>query len=237
MLLIEDDESLSTSLVRALEDADYRVSAVRFGTDAELFLRDNEPDVILLDLGLTDIEGLLLLANIRPRTTASVIVIGGRDTEPESLLSARLGADDFFAKPFELKQLLGSIQTVLRRRQTVTVNPPARLRVGELVIEPTSGSALIGRETVHFTPTQFRALVILASHAGQPVDRSTLIAELFPDMSGPRAEHLLDVHISRLRSRLASGPQPAPLLINVRGRGFALLTGVSHRGGHPRGQT
>jgi DNA-binding response OmpR family regulator len=228
LLLVEDDSALVASLVRFLAESGYRVVTAVSGGEAEAALAHIEPDLIILDLILPDVDGLILCSIFKARTNAAVIISSGRHAPLDRALSISVGADDFLEKPFVLDELLARIDAVLRRREAAQLNPPGQLQVGELTIGPRSGRAAIAGHALLLTPAQFRLLVALATRPGLTVARETLLALLWEDEPGTRSGHLLDVHISRLRARLAAGPQPAPTIVTVKGRGYAL---VAHSAG------
>jgi two-component system, OmpR family, alkaline phosphatase synthesis response regulator PhoP len=234
LLVVEDDAALAAIMVRFLRAFHFRVWAAGSGAEAEALLAYIQPDVIVLDLILPDVDGLILCSIFKSRTSASVIISSGRHDPLDVALSKSVGADDFLAKPFSLDSLVEHIDAVLRRRESAELNPPGQLHVGELIIDPRRGRATVGERPLSLTPTQFRLLVALATRHGEPVSRQTLMSLLWEDEPRAGPNHLLDVHISRLRARLASGPQPAPKLATIKGRGYALVAQSAREAVQPR---
>lgn len=233
ILLVEDDADTARTLAKALESSGYRVSAVETGAEARAAIEHVRPDLILLDLMLPDTDGLVLTTALKGLTNAPIIVCSGRSEQVDRVLSLKLGADDFVAKPFDLDELEARIEAVLRRAARGREAPPPPtdlIRVGELVIAQARGTVTLGGHTVHLTPTQYRLLVALASHTDEVLSRETLgqIVWGYEDIG---TGHLIDVHIGRLRLKLRRASRTAPVIITVRGRGYTLSDDTSETSG------
>jgi two-component system response regulator MtrA len=225
ILLVEDDASTARSLSRGLEAGGYEVSVVETGAEARAAIPEVQPDLILLDLMLPDTDGLVLTTALKVLTYAPIIICSARQEQVDRVVGLKLGADDFIAKPYDLDELEARIEAVLRRatrpRQMRTA-PPDQLRVGELVISPTRGTATVAGQPLHLTPTEYRLLVALARQPEEMLSREALGHTVwgYGELS---TGHLIDVHIGRLRPKLRRASRTAPVIVTVRGRGYRLV--------------
>ena len=228
VLVVEDDPITARLLVDALELAAYRVCHAVDGSDARGQLERARPDLILLDLMLPDIDGLVLCSVLKSMADVPIVVCSGSSRRSDAVLALKLGADDFIKKPFELDDILARVEAVLRRASPAAPEPaaPARgrameLRVGELCIDPVHRRAAIGAGQLTLTPTEFRLLTALAAQADAVVSREHLANEVW-GYADPSNGRTIDVHIRRLRVKLAAGNGPAPAILSVRGMGYRL---------------
>ena len=227
ILVVEDDPPIARTLVDALESADYRVWHAADGHEARKFLERARPDLITLDLVLPDVDGLVLCSTLKGMANVPIIICSASARRSDPVLSLKLGADDFVRKPFQVDDLLARIEAVLRRAlphgnsSVVTPAPRSFLKVGELTIEPARRRATLGGEPLILTPTEFRLLSVLATHADAVLTRDHLAQQVwgYADASNGRT---IDVHIRRLRVKLGSGPVPGPVIVSVRGIGYRL---------------
>jgi DNA-binding response OmpR family regulator len=231
ILLVEDDPTVAWLLRQLLEGKGYRVWHVATGAEAEVALDGARPDLILLDLMLPDVHGLVLCADLKARADVPIIICSATRRKEDSVLGLKLGADDFIAKPFSPDDLVARVEAVLRRaappRQASSAPPPAQQRIGGLVIDHARCQVTLGGEVVRLTPTEYRLLCVLASRLDEVVSREELAQYVwgYHDRDVARS---LDVHMRRLRGKLAAGAVPAPPLVTVRGFGYKLL---EERGG------
>jgi len=231
ILVVEDDAATARVLVDALEEADYRVWLAISGRDARGQLERARPQLILLDLILPDMDGLVLCSVLKSMADVPIVICSASSRRGDPVLALKLGADDFIKKPFEVDHLLARIEAVLRRASPVassvtSVTQPAgqrygELHVGELTVDVHRRRALLGGVQFLVTPTEFRLLTVLASQSEEVLSRDLLAHEVwgYTDTSNGRT---IDVHIRRLRTKLASGPVPGPAILSVRGTGYRL---------------
>jgi DNA-binding response OmpR family regulator len=253
ILLVDDDQSVASLLREILEAEGYAVEAVGTGGDAEAQIERLQPYLVILDIMLPDADGLMLCSRLLGQWPAPIIMLSGSRRESDRILSLRLGADDFIAKPFDTFELVARVQAVLRRApreigmpSTSPMAPAAGtsvrrdaampggsrdaprtdgpIRVGALVIDPRRRTVSIGDEPVHLTPTENRLLTALAGDAERVFSRDDLAAVLWGyDSLGE--SRAVDVHIRRLRAKLEPFGAGAPPIVTVRGFGYKL--GVS----------
>ncbi len=210
VLVVEDDPSLATQLVRGLARGGYRVDHVTTGQEA---LAAGGPDVVLLDLGLPDIDGVTVCRQLRERSAAAIIVVTARGEEPERVLALDAGADDYLVKPFGLAELLARIRAVLRR-----VRPEGEMiRYGPLTVDLRTRKVTVHGREVALTPKEFDILECLASDPGRVMSRQEILESAW-DAHWYGPTKVLDVHVAALRRKL-----DVPGLIETAyGRGFRL---------------
>jgi DNA-binding response OmpR family regulator len=210
VLVVEDDPGIATQLVRGLSRGGYDVAHVTTGRDA---LSREDPDVILLDLGLPDVDGVEICRQLRERSGVAIIVVTARGEEPERVLALDAGADDYLVKPFGLAELLARIRAVLRR-----VRPGGEvLRHGPLTVDVRTGKVSVSGREVALTPKEFDILECLAADPGRVVSRQEILESAW-DAHWYGPTKVLDVHVAALRRKL---DMPG-LIETVYGRGFRL---------------
>jgi DNA-binding response OmpR family regulator len=211
--VVEDDPSLATQLVRGLGRSGYRVDHVMTGREA---LASGDPDVVLLDLGLPDADGVDVCRRLRARSNAGIIIVTARGEEPERVLALDAGADDYLVKPFGLAELLARIRAVLRR-----VRPGGEvLRHGPLAVDLRTRKVTVDGREVALTPKEFDILECLASDPGRVMSRQEILESAW-DAHWYGPTKVLDVHVAALRRKL-----DVPGLIETAyGRGFRLGEG------------
>lgn len=217
MVIVEDDPSIRTSLRSALEDQGHAVATSSTGMGALDLVVRSEPDVVLLDLGLPDIDGLKVLAMLRGVTSVPVIVITARDDDPTIVAALDSGADDYVVKPFGLDHVAARIRAVLRRGGATDEDPA--IRVGDLTVDPRSRRVTLAGTDVDLTRKEFDLLFALASRRGEVVSKRTLLAEVWQQAYGG-GDRTVDVHLSWLRRKLGETAARPRYLHTVRGVGI-----------------
>ena len=208
VLVVEDDPGIATQLVRGLSRNGYAVDHVTTGGDA---LSRADPDVVLLDLGLPDGDGVDICRRIRQRSGVAIIVVTARGEEPERVLALDAGADDYMVKPFGLAELLARIRAVLRR-----VHPgDGVLRHGPLAVDVRARKVTVAGREVALTPKEFDILECLAADPGRVVSRQEILDSAW-DAHWYGPTKVLDVHVAALRRKLSMPIEAAY------GRGFRL---------------
>ncbi len=224
IMLVDDDPDVERTLTLALETSGYRVVSASTAADARALLRDVRPDLIILDLVLPDADGLVLTPAFRSMTGAPILICSARHTQVDRVLGLKLGADGFLAKPFDLDELEARIEAILRRaaRAGARLKQADDIRVYDLVIVPSRATVQIANRTVHLTPTEFRLLLILASEPAALFTRESLTERVW-GYREVNCNHLVDVHISRVRSKLRSASKDMHFVVTIRGRGYRLI--------------
>src|SRR4030088_607541 len=237
ILLVEDDPDTARSLTKALESSGYRVVVAETGAKARSIIDHLRPDLIMLDLMLPDTDGLVLTTALKTLTNAPIIICSARQEQVDRVLGLKLGADDFIAKPFELDELEARIEAVLRRAsrvREVPAVPAGQIRVDDLLISQSRGTVLLGGQSVHLTPTEYRLLVALASRPDEVLSRETL-GQLVWGYQDLGTGHLIDVHIGRLRLKLRRASSSGPVIVTVRGKGYTIGSDPSSQTGERGG--
>ncbi len=224
-ILVVDDERKILSLVRAyLEREGYRVIDATDGQQAlEAFQRE-VPDLIILDLMLPEVDGLEVCREIRRTSEVPIIMLTARDEDADKLIGLELGADDYITKPFSPRELVARVRAVLRRSHSaeIPVASPARLTVGELVLDEERFEAVCHDYPLVLTPAEFRILAALARSPGRVLSRTQLL-DIALGETYEGYERTIDVHIKNLRRKLATaGAEEGCTIVTVYGIGYKL---------------
>jgi len=213
VLVVEDDPGIATQLVRGLERAGYTADTVAMGAEA---LRRPPSDVVLLDLGLPDVDGIDVCRQLRSTSDAAIIVVTARGEEKDRVLALDEGADDYLVKPFGLAELLARIRAVLRRGQRPGTGSEI-LRHGPLMVDLRTRKVTMGETEVALTPKEFAILECLVTDPGRLISRQEIVERAWDEhWYGPTK--VLDVHLAALRRKLGD----PSLIETVYGHGFRL---------------
>ena len=211
VLLVEDDPSIAEPLRIGLEREGFRVQPVRTGREA---LDAPGADLVLLDLGLPDMDGYEVCRQLRVRSDVPIIVVTARGEEVDRVVGLELGADDYVVKPFGVRELVARMRAVTRRTARRS-GVPDRTEVGPLVLDRRTRRVTVVGEPVGLTPTEFEMLAVLLEDPGAVVSRNTLLERVW----GSRwygASRMIDVHVASMRKKL----RDPSLIETVRGIGF-----------------
>jgi two-component system, OmpR family, KDP operon response regulator KdpE len=220
VLLIEDDPAIRSVLSRALTERGHGVHTAPTGMAGLQAAVDLRPDLVVLDLGLPDVDGTTLLSMLRAVSAIPVIVATARDDEREIVRALDAGADDYVVKPFLAEHLDARIRAVLRRG--AAAEPAATHVVGGLVVNTGAREASLDDRSLELTRLEFDLLAHLASRAGQVVTKRELLADVWHQPYGG-ADKTVDVHLSWLRRKLGETATEPRYLISVRGVGVKLV--------------
>ncbi|HJS72220.1 MAG TPA: response regulator transcription factor [Acidimicrobiia bacterium] len=223
IVLIEDDVEIRRLAASALSEVGHDVeSADRAMAGLELAVRGH-PDLVILDLGLPDIDGTELLRMIRAVSQVPVIVITARGADETVVTTLDAGADDYLVKPFSMAQLEARVRAVLRRRQMT--GEGSQLAVGELVMDLPGRTATLAGEPLDLSPKEFDMLAVLVERSGEVLSKRELLAEVWREPYGG-SEHTVDVHVSWLRRKLGETAQQPRYIQTVHGVGVKLVDPV-----------
>ncbi|MEU0520141.1 response regulator transcription factor [Streptosporangium sp. NPDC006007] len=221
LLLVEDDPLVRSALIRALTERGHAVTSASAGMQGLTRAVEDRPDLVVLDLGLPDLDGCEVLRMLRAVSAVPVIVATARDDEREIVRALDAGADDYVVKPFGGAQLDARIRAVLRRgREADNGMPP--VTVGGLRVEPAAREATLDGVLLGLTPKEFDLLHYLAVRSGQVVTRRELLTEVWR-MAYGGADKTVDVHLSWLRRKLGESAQRPRYLQTVHGVGVKLV--------------
>ena len=202
ILIIDDEPPLSRAVRISLEGYGFVVDTATTGADGYArALQRPLPQIVLLDLGLPDMDGLEVCFRVRTRSTVPIIVLTARDAEYEKIAALDGGADDYVTKPFGMGELLARIRVALRHAGTLPADPPAVLQIGDLRIDPVAHQVTVRGQVVHLTLTEFKLLLHLATNAGRVSTHRALLREVWGSGSSVDTQ-LLRVFIGQLRTKL-----------------------------------
>jgi DNA-binding response OmpR family regulator len=223
ILLVEDDEGIGGSLAGALVGQGYEVRWRRGGWEALAAAEEEPPDVVLLDLGLPDVDGVHLCRLLRKaHRAAAIVVLTARDAEIDVVVGLDAGADDYVTKPFGLAELLARLRACERRRASAQDQGP--LRAGGIALDPGARRAWADGSELRLTPKEFDLLALLVGEAGRAVSRDRII-ELVWDQNWYGSTKTLDMHIVTLRRKLAEAGETGSRITTLRGVGYRLDVG------------
>lgn len=217
ILIVDDEPQIQRFLAHALGASGYDICLAGTGAEALAVLAARKPDLMILDLGLPDMDGKDVIEKVRQKSDLPVIVLSARDQEMEKILALDLGADDFVGKPFAIGELLARLRVCLRPVRAG--KPPERLRLGPLDIDLAAHQVFQGATPLHLTPKEFDLLVALAETPGRVLTHRQLLAKVW----GPA--HVEDVpylrvFIGQLRQKLEADPARPDLILTEPGIGY-----------------
>jgi two-component system KDP operon response regulator KdpE len=220
ILLIEDEPQMRRFLRAALGSHEYRLVEAATAKEGLAHAAGRNPDVILLDLGLPDTDGLEVTRQLREWTSAPVIVLSARGREQDKVAALDLGADDYLTKPFGVEELLARIRVALRHAALVPgAQPNPVFEVGDLKIDLAERRVLRKTEEVHLTPTEYKLLATLVRHGGKLMTHRQLLQEVW-GANFINQSHYLRIYIMQLRQKIEQDPTRPRLLLTEPGVGY-----------------
>jgi len=224
VLIVEDEKGISNFIAAILDANDYKVIKTDKGLEAISMAASHCPDLILLDLGLPDINGLDVLKSIRIWSDMPIIIISARTNEREKVEALDLGADDYITKPFGTSELLARIRTAIRHKQkneTNSLHGINKICIGGIIIDIEKRRVTVDGLEVHFTPVEYKILLLMATHAGKVLTLDMITKEIW----GPYTiEHnALRVNMANIRRKIETNPgEPIYILTEV-GVGYRMV--------------
>ena len=217
ILVVEDEKRIADFLGRGLESAGYAVDLAPDGRSALDLVHTTEYDLIVLDLGLPDIDGMEVLQKIRNRKASPpVLILSARGAVDDRVKGLEQGADDYLTKPFAFVELLARVRVLMRRGQPI----PERLQVGDLALDCIRRRVTRSSDVIELAPKEFSILEYMMRNRGRPLSR-TMIVEHVWDMDYDGLTNIVDVYIRHLRTKI-DDKYPAKLIHTVRGIGYML---------------
>ena len=217
ILLIEDDKRLAEMVKNYLGEFGFAVTAVHSGSAGISLYRRESFDALILDLMLPDMDGLEVCRQIRADAQARILMLTARGDAMDRVIGLEMGADDYLSKPFEPRELLARLRSILRRAKGDS--KPDVLRFGRLDIDAGAREARLDGESRALTSYQFALLLGLAQHAGRVMSREALM-EIVKNERLEAFDRSIDVHISRIRAAIEDDPKHPRRIITVRGAGY-----------------
>lgn len=217
ILLVEDDPSVAASVVDGLENAGFVLTHVETGSKAISSITSVKPDLVLLDLGLPDMDGQDVCREIRKSSAIPIIILSARSEELDRVLALELGADDYVGKPFGMRELIARVRAVHRRVTPGENQSVAIQKIGPISIDRRSQKVFVNNEPIQLTSKEFDLLAYLASDAGAVYRRNDIMNEVW-DTNWYGTTKTVDAHIAALRKKLGN----QDWIESVRGVGFRL---------------
>ena len=226
ILLIEDERTISNFICRALNANDYKAIAAGTGKEGVSLFFSHQPDLVLLDLGLPDMDGLEVLEQLSglPRETP-VLIISARDRETEKVKALDMGAEDYIVKPFGVSELLARIRGTLRRADRVRLNrgsAKSRYQVKDLTVDAARHQVFVGEEEVHFTQNEFKILELLCAHSGKVLTYDFILEHVWGPYGGS-SNQILRVNMANIRRKLKENPSEPRYILTELGIGYRML--------------
>jgi len=233
VLVVDDELHIRRLIHAALARADYAIVEAESAREALEMLREERPDIVLLDLGLPDRDGLELVPLVKQQSNTTLIVVSARDATDQKVAALDLGADDYLTKPFDTDELLARVRVALRNRMTRDGGMLA-VTAGDVTIDLIARTVAKAGHEVHLTPKEYAVLAQLARHPGRVITHKQIMAEVWPHEVEHHVEYLR-VLVRTLRQKLESDPQQPQIISNELGIGYRLRS-VSDTPGDEAGQ-
>ena len=225
ILVVEDDKAVRNLITTTLETQNYQYHTAEKGSEALLEAVSFQPDVMLLDLGLPDMDGIAIIEKVRGWSGMPIIVISARSEDRDKIDALDAGADDYLTKPFSVDELLARVRTAIRHTRTATGNSEIAQQgtytVGDLTIDYNKHQVLVRGENAKLTLSEFRIVALLGKHAGRVMTYDSIIKELW----GPRASgdnQILRVNMANIRRKIEKNPAEPEYLFTEVGVGYRM---------------
>jgi two-component system KDP operon response regulator KdpE len=218
ILVIEDEQPIRRFLHAALTNEEYRVSEAVTGEEGLRLASSQPPDLIILDLGLPDLDGQEVLQRLREWCTAPIIILSARDQEQQKIQALDQGADDYLTKPFGIGELLARMRTALRHAHRVGPETSS-VSIGDLRVDLASRIVICRNEEVHLTPLEYKLLVTMLKHAGKVLTHRFLLREVWGPQNS-QENHYLRVFVASLRRKLEVDPAQPRYIVTEQGVGY-----------------
>ena len=224
VLIIEDEKNIQTFMGKVLKRHDYRILYADTGTEGLELIRSRCPDIILLDLGLPDMNGSEIIENVRTWTSTPIIVISARTSEKEKVMALDLGADDYITKPFGTSELLARIRASLRHSNRLRTNSTLYIRPyrhGDMLLDFSKRILTIGSSEIHLTPIEYKIVAYLAQNSGKVITYASILSNVW----GPYADgdnKILRVNMANIRRKIEDDPAQPKYIFTEVGVGYRM---------------
>ena len=223
ILVVEDDPGILRALKTNLTRHGFEVETAETGGEALDSYSRRPPDLILLDLGLPDIDGTVVIQEVRARANTPIVVLSVRGAEKDKVTALDLGADDYLTKPFGVEELLARVRVALRHTVGGASGTAAVFRTGDLEVDIEHRRVRLGADEVHLTPTEYDLLKAFISQPDKVLTDRMLLRAVWGPEYGSEA-HYLHVYVARLRRKIEKDPQRPRYLLTEPGVGYRLVT-------------
>ncbi|MGE5628757.1 MAG: response regulator [Solirubrobacterales bacterium] len=227
ILIVEDDEAICSFISAILSSNNFNLIRTGKGKEAVSLTASNGPDLILLDLGLPDIDGIQVLKNIRQWSDIPVIVVSARGHEREKVEALDFGADDYITKPFGTAELLARIRNALKhvnKKANSKLNELEKIVVGDLEVDYIKRLVTVNGKVIHFTPIEYKIICLLSMHLGKVLTHDFIVKEVW----GPYVNEVqaLRVNMANIRRKLETNPAEPKYILTEVGVGYRMVDEV-----------
>ncbi|MEU6379325.1 response regulator transcription factor [Streptomyces sp. NPDC046909] len=220
VLVVEDDPQLVRALVINMQARQYGVDAAPDGTTALRLAAARQPDVVVLDLGLPDMDGVDVIKALRGWTRTPILVLSARTASAEKVAALDAGADDYVTKPFSMDELMARLRAAVRRTEETPLAPETALvETADFTIDLRAKKAVRGGRDVRLTPTEWHLLEIMVTHPGRLITQKHLLQEVWGVTQANKTNYLR-VYMAQLRRKLEADPSHPRYLITEPGMGY-----------------
>lgn len=226
VLLIEDEKNINNFMKASLKTQGYDVISARTGGEGLAMALSYNPDLILLDLGLPDIDGIELIKNIRQLMKNPIIVVSARENDREKVKALDLGAEDYITKPFSIAELLARVRVVFRRLDVLDFDKENEEQVynfGELTVDVESREVKVNDELVHLTPIEYKILILFIKYSGKVLTHNFIIKEIWGGVMGNETQSLR-VFVASLRRKIKGNGENSIRIVTEVGVGYRFIS-------------
>ena len=226
ILIIEDEKSIAGFMKATLSSNGYDVMLVQSGSEALSMISSHCPDLVLLDLGLPDMDGMSVISQVRSWTQLPIIVVSARGHEQDKVSALELGADDYITKPFGTAELLARIRVALRHTRNVNgaLADGGRFTAGNLTVDYNLHQVLISGENAKLTQNEFRIVALLSRYAGKVLTYDFIMKELWGPQAGS-SNQILRVNMANIRRKIEKNPAEPQYIFTEVGVGYRMVEG------------
>lgn len=224
ILIIEDEQNICNFIATTLNANEYKTLRCHTGREALAIIPSHCPDLILLDLGLPDMDGLEVITSVRQWSSIPIIVISARSQESEKVQALDLGADDYITKPFGTSELLARIRTAIRHSLKISKTAQGNIifKAGDLTIDYDKHLLLVGNEKVHLTQIEFKLITLLAQNAGKVLTYDYMIKKIWGPYAGSNNQ-ILRVNMANIRRKIEQNPGDPKYIFTEVGIGYRMI--------------
>ncbi len=224
VLIIEDELPIRKFVRATLTSQGFTLVEAAKGEEGLTLAASHRPELILLDLGLPDVDGLEVIQRLREWTAIPILVLSARGKERDKVAALDAGADDYLTKPFGVGELLARIRAALRRAQRVdAATGETVFATGELRVDVAKRQVFVGQREIHLTPLEYKVLALLVRHAGKVVTQRQLLTDVW-GQAREEETHYLRIYVHQLRQKLEANPVRPRYLLTEAGVGYRLRT-------------
>jgi two-component system KDP operon response regulator KdpE len=224
ILIVEDEKPIVRFLKASLGEQDYRLAVAETGEQALMMVNSQPPDLIILDLGLPDMDGVEIIDQVRQWSQLPIIILSARDQEKDKIDALDRGADDYLTKPFSVGELIARLRVALRHRARIALGAERAENVfesGNLRVDLERRQLTVAGEEAHLTPIEYRLLTALIAHAGKVLTHRMLLHEVWGPGHADEV-HQVRVHMANLRRKIEANPTEPRHILTEQGIGYRL---------------